>query len=259
MVEAFKRCTKCGEEKPATSEFFYKARTPSGLEAQCQSCRRAKMKAAYQTPEGKAKAEQYAAENREAISAKRKAAYQKNKKDADWVEKMRISARESARRQRLDSPERIRASQKKYKDANKEKARQADRRRRSIRRMLDPVGYSKKIRESNRRRYLKNPEKYRAYAAKQRAARLEIAGEYTGEDLHNAFKRQCGMCFYCGCRVGREAETRWEADHFIPVSRGGTNDPSNIVIACMPCNRSKHDKMPWDWMPEKFSPPQAQQ
>ena len=37
-----KVCTKCGEEKPATTEFFYKLkRGYLGLEAQCKVCRKA--------------------------------------------------------------------------------------------------------------------------------------------------------------------------------------------------------------------------
>ena len=31
-------------------------------------------------------------------------------------------------------------------------------------------------------------------------------------------------------------------DHIIPVSRGGTNDLSNIQPACVACNSSKHDR-----------------
>lgn len=41
-----------------------------------------------------------------------------------------------------------------------------------------------------------------------------------------------GVCVYCGGDAT-------ERDHDIPVSRGGTNDPSNIVLACTRCNTSK--------------------
>jgi len=41
-----------------------------------------------------------------------------------------------------------------------------------------------------------------------------------------------GTCVYCG-RPGTER------DHDVPTQRGGTNDPSNIVIACSSCNASK--------------------
>lgn len=37
------------------------------------------------------------------------------------------------------------------------------------------------------------------------------------------------------------------ADHVIPLSRGGSNDPENLVAACMPCNSSKADKLLSEW------------
>lgn len=30
-------------------------------------------------------------------------------------------------------------------------------------------------------------------------------------------------------------------DHYVPLARGGLNRPSNIVIACAPCNMEKSD------------------
>ena len=33
-------------------------------------------------------------------------------------------------------------------------------------------------------------------------------------------------------------------DHIIPVAKGGTDDPENLVAACRKCNFSKQDKMP---------------
>lgn len=48
---------------------------------------------------------------------------------------------------------------------------------------------------------------------------------------------QSGKCFYCGLpglRLGIE--------HRLPVSRGGTDDPENIVAACRGCNSAKGQK-----------------
>lgn len=41
-----------------------------------------------------------------------------------------------------------------------------------------------------------------------------------------------GLCFYCGGEAT-------ERDHKIPKSRGGTDGPANIALACIPCNLSK--------------------
>jgi 5-methylcytosine-specific restriction endonuclease McrA len=44
------------------------------------------------------------------------------------------------------------------------------------------------------------------------------------------------ICFYCGVDG---ADT---IDHLTPISRGGSNEISNLVPACMTCNTSKRNK-----------------
>lgn len=46
-----------------------------------------------------------------------------------------------------------------------------------------------------------------------------------------------GACFYCGSVTFDP-----EADHVIPVSRGGASNPWNFVVACKTCNRKKGDQ-----------------
>jgi len=55
-------------------------------------------------------------------------------------------------------------------------------------------------------------------------------------------------CFYCGIEI----LTKWEHtyDHFIPLSRGGENDFSNLVECCKKCNSDKADKIIEEWLPE---------
>jgi 5-methylcytosine-specific restriction endonuclease McrA len=45
------------------------------------------------------------------------------------------------------------------------------------------------------------------------------------------------ICFWCG----QEANT---CDHVIPVARGGSDDPDNLVAACKRCNFSRQDRLP---------------
>ena len=49
-------------------------------------------------------------------------------------------------------------------------------------------------------------------------------------------RRDYNTCHYCG----QEANT---VDHLIPVSKGGTDDASNMVACCLQCNSSKRDRM----------------
>lgn len=53
------------------------------------------------------------------------------------------------------------------------------------------------------------------------------------------------VCKYCG--IEGEGETQWCVDHVVPLSRGGTNDESNLVACCMPCNSSKSDRLLTEW------------
>lgn len=49
-------------------------------------------------------------------------------------------------------------------------------------------------------------------------------------------ERDGHLCVYC-----RERQAT-EVDHVVPKSRGGTDDPSNLVACCGPCNKAKSDK-----------------
>jgi len=53
-------------------------------------------------------------------------------------------------------------------------------------------------------------------------------------DLRRQIIRRDGRCRYCGTTAGP-----WEIDHRVPVSLGGTNRTSNLVLACAECNRKK--------------------
>lgn len=63
---------------------------------------------------------------------------------------------------------------------------------------------------------------------------------YTNEwsQLSRAILERDGhTCAYCG----RTATT---VDHVIPKARGGTDDESNLVAACVRCNSGKRDRGP---------------
>lgn len=48
-------------------------------------------------------------------------------------------------------------------------------------------------------------------------------------------ERDSYLCAYC------QAEAT-QVDHIIPRASGGTDEPSNLVAACGPCNLRKSDK-----------------
>lgn len=53
--------------------------------------------------------------------------------------------------------------------------------------------------------------------------------------------RARGMCAYCGQAGALTME------HVIPLSRGGTHSPGNVVAACSPCNYSKSGRLLVEW------------
>ena len=48
-------------------------------------------------------------------------------------------------------------------------------------------------------------------------------------------------CFYCGNAMGRKGAYMETCDHMIPLSRGGSREPWNLLKACAKCNGEKAD------------------
>lgn len=91
-----------------------------------------------------------------------------------------------------------------------------------------------------RRDYLlRNPGLGASYASARRARKLQNGDFYVRPSFMK--KLYLSPCFYCGSKVGIEA------DHIIPISRGGVHSEGNLVPACKECNRSKHNKLYAEW------------
>lgn len=50
------------------------------------------------------------------------------------------------------------------------------------------------------------------------------------------------VCRYCGTE-----EAPFDVDHVHPVALGGSDDPENLCVACVPCNRSKGARTVAEW------------
>jgi 5-methylcytosine-specific restriction endonuclease McrA len=85
-----------------------------------------------------------------------------------------------------------------------------------------------------------NPQKNSEYHNRRRALIAAATGDHTAADVRVQYERQNGRCLYCEKKVGED----YHVDHVIPLSKGGSNGPENIVIACSSCNCKKKDKMP---------------
>ncbi len=91
-----------------------------------------------------------------------------------------------------------------------------------------------------------NIEHVRSYAIlQQNKRRVRLAkngGVYTINDVKALRLRQNGIC--AGCR---ERKQRLEIDHILAVTRGGSNDPSNLQLLCRRCNASKGTRDMTEW------------
>ena len=60
------------------------------------------------------------------------------------------------------------------------------------------------------------------------------------------FKRDRHKCCLCGRIPSKRPFSELQIDHVFPVSKGGTNDISNLWTLCQKCNATKHDHVvPW--------------
>ena len=71
-------------------------------------------------------------------------------------------------------------------------------------------------------------------------------GKYTAAEFRSVIALYDGRCAYCENPppVGQ----RLEADHAMPLSRGGTNSIENILPACHSCNVRKRDRTPEEFI-----------
>lgn len=59
--------------------------------------------------------------------------------------------------------------------------------------------------------------------------------------------RSGNLCYLCGKILSLDTAT---VDHFIPISKGGTNEIENLRLACKECNKNKGNKL----LPEDVKP-----
>jgi 5-methylcytosine-specific restriction endonuclease McrA len=67
-------------------------------------------------------------------------------------------------------------------------------------------------------------------------------------DLLQMYEDQNERCAYCGQSIYWTVKHDIHVDHIKPLIKGGTNDLSNLCLACADCNLSKHDMELDEWM-----------
>lgn len=83
---------------------------------------------------------------------------------------------------------------------------------------------------------------WRRHRHLRRARILGNGGSYTQEDIEWLFRKQKGKCVFClkPLRAG------FDIDHYLPLTKGGTNDRDNLRLMHRKCNSAKSARHPAD-------------
>lgn len=146
-----------------------------------------------------------------------------------WVKDNPDRKRENDRKYYYENRERLLERGREYQRENWDKHLEASRRYRR----RNP----KKTRRAVRRWELRNRDKLIAYQHKRRARVRNAGGDYTVAEWKRLCKQYNNRCLACG-----RDDVKLTPDHVIPISKGGSNDISNIQPLCLSCNQSKNDK-----------------
>jgi 5-methylcytosine-specific restriction endonuclease McrA len=205
---SIKLCHKCGRYLPATTEYFYANKR-------------------YKEPFRSPCKECLGA----SVNKEEKAAYNKKYKETHKEE-----LREYQRRYWVENKER----KQEYKRARQEYF--TAKHREYVEKNRDRVmANSRKWEIANRN---KRNEQARTHAINRRLRKYRNGGKLSRSDIDTQYNRQKGKCYYCGEKVGK----KYHVDHVVPLSRGGSHSPDNIVIACPTCNLRKNNKLPHEWL-----------
>lgn len=181
----------------------------------CLECLRLVSKRVYADKKSQilARQKKYRIENQDVVKETFKRYYEKNK------EQRSIAYAEY----RAENKDKERDRHKKYRSENYEKI---------------------KAREKEYR--INNPEKVRVKHANRRALLNSAEGRHNASDIKRIFDMQKWKCAGCATNL-----SNYHVDHITPLSKGGSNWPSNLQILCPACNLNKHAKDPFDWANER--------
>jgi 5-methylcytosine-specific restriction endonuclease McrA len=227
MRAPFRVCTRCLEPKPASPEFFRAdPRYRGGLNTQCRACYAERQRKARE--ENPSRDHEYYIANKDTLLANNRVYRQEN---ADRIRQRKREYREAHREQINDDLRRRYAADKLRYQANSHAYYEANRER---------------VLAANRLWAQQNPDLHRGYQRTYDLRKRTNGGTLSARDIADQHCRQNGRCYYCGDRLG----SVYDADHIFPVSKGGSSDPWNIVLACPTCNRSKGPKMVHEFIPK---------
>ncbi len=219
-MEAIKNNKECliCKETKEFEHFHVRKASPDGYHYWCKDCRKIKIKGYY--PKEKYRIEGYQKEYRE-----------KNREMLSIKKKKYY----------IDNRVEKLAKRKEHYHNNKEKCLLSDK--------ISKRKHKDSVRETKRKYRHANMEKIQLYHTMRRTS-----GSYVYAEIQSLKVYQQNKCFYCECDIS----VKYTIEHVIPISKKGTNNIENIVLACKSCNCSKQERNVRTWIISKFEIQKAQ-
>jgi len=234
-----KICSKCGEEKPRTNQYFYKRKVNvDGLEGQCKDCA-----TEYRN--------QYFKGNKERVTEIKKLYYKNNKAKTDEYQKQ----------YRNEHKDKQAKYTKIYAEKNKEKIKKV--KQQYVKNNSEYISewhkqYSidnkEELAKKAKKYYKNNPQVRRLANQKYKARKKELPCELTvkqWETIKDYFNNSCAYCGATEERHNNIYKEQLHQEHFIPLSKGGEYTLNNIIPSCRSCNCSKGNDDFFKWYPKK--------
>lgn len=230
-----RECSRCKQKFPATLEYFYETKnTKLGLSARCKQC------VIDATKERRLANPDYAKEDywRDVErSRNRGRKYYWDDPDKSRRLKRESSARHPETREKYeaDNADKIAAAKREWRKNNPDKVKKHKSESQKRNRPSANIR-SKRYRDAH-------PEQGRVRVMIRIARKRNAEGSFTKSDIDTLHKTQKGLCWWCG----KKLNGKYHIDHRVALSRGGSNWPNNLCLACEHCNLSKNNKLPHEW------------
>ena len=229
-------CIKCGEEFPATKEYFrLSKRTKTGIANTCKICK-------------KAGDEIYREKNRESVALRSKIYQESNRghcieQSKKYYQENKVALLEKQKVYLMENKVATAKTTKAYQQKNKEAITEYQREYYNAN--------SEKFITYNREAYRKKQytedhlNKSRIRCQRHRSLKNNLPSTLTPTQWRKCKEHFKDKCAYCG------KEFTLAQEHFIPVAKGGEYTIDNIIPSCQSCNSSKRDSGFFEWYPRK--------
>lgn len=249
MQDFTKICSRCGVEKPI-DRFGKRGDKYRGV---CKDCYNLDAKAKY--PDRKEYLENYYTTNAEVVKERKHQYYLANKEELRVKRKVYDAehAEDNKRRgkqYRAENAEYLRAWHKDYRERNKDlvasrkaKWQQTEQYKEYQRRYyLENLDKLKPVMlKAFKEYYQNNKEYYKRKRLERRARKANAEGTHTKDEVEQVRVVQGNLCVYCGVSL---VHAGTHEDHYMPLSKGGSDYIENIQLLCPSCNLSKGPKHP---------------